>query len=143
MSADWKSQLNAFLGSPEQARPSQKGDDLAAFIDEVVLPAFGELDQELRKHGRDVTLRHTESSAALIVHRNGEEELSYRIQGRMFPHGVLPFAQIRCRERKGLKYVTVETMVRPGPQTYRICDITSEEIIASFLDNYTRRVHAE
>lgn len=143
MSENWRSQLNSFLGAPRETGTPDKKDELAAFISDVVLPAFAELDQELRKHGRDVTLRHTEASAALIVQHNGDEELAYRIQGRMFPHGVLPFAQVRFRERKGLKYITVENMVRPGAATYKIGDISRDEIIRHFLDNYTRRVHRE
>ena len=62
------------------------------------------------------------------------------MRGRTFPTGVLPFAEIRFRQRKGLRFISVESMLRSGATPYKMADITREEVIQNFLDNYTRRV---
>ena len=66
--------------------------------------------------------------------------MMYRIQGRTFPNAVLPYAEIRFRERKGLRYIRVESMFRSGSSNYRISDITKDEVIRNFVENYTSRV---
>jgi hypothetical protein len=108
---------------------------------DVAVPAFGELAKELERHGRTVTIREAAESASILVQFKGEEEITYRLQGRMFPNGVLPFAEIRQRERKGLRLVRFESMLRSGAPDYVIDDIKPDEIIGNFLEHYTSRVH--
>ena len=138
--SDWKSDLAGIFEEKDAVRQEQKESELARFISGVAVPAFQQLTTELEKHGRDVNLRMAMNSAALIVHHNGEEEMTYRIQGRTFPNGVLPYAEVRFRERKGLKFIRVETMFRSGKPDYTLADITETEIIRNFLDHYKRHV---
>ena len=137
--ADWKQNLGRFFEEPEK-RAENESSVMAHFVTNVALPAFEEIASELRRHHRDVTIRESETSAAIIVCRDGEEELSYRIQGRTFPTQVLPYAEIRFRERKGLKLITVESMFRCGSPDYVMADITKDVIMDDFVDNYARRV---
>ena len=139
---DWRNNLNSFFEKPDTEETSRKRPEFDIFISEVVMPAFEDILKEMESHGRTVTIRSSGSSAAIIVHKGGEEEMTYRIQGRTFPNGVLPFAQIRFRERNGLKLLTVENMFRSGSPDYRLSDITREEIIQNFVENYTKRVQA-
>ncbi|MDA0578537.1 MAG: hypothetical protein O3B24_10620, partial [Verrucomicrobia bacterium] len=88
-------------------------------------------------------IRHAATSAALTVLRDGEEEMIYRVQGRMFPMGVVPFAEVRYRERKGLRLLRTESMFRSGKPDYTLKDVTIAEIIHNFLDHYKRRVRVE
>ncbi len=63
----------------------------------------------------------------------------YRLQERSLPDRKLPYAQVRMRERGGLRLVTVEAMVRPGSD-YHIEDLTRDDVINSVLQNYMSRV---
>jgi len=139
---NWRGSLGGFFRE-EEAKQQKESSDLTTFINNVVLPAFDQLAEELRRHGRSVTTRSSATTATLIVQREGEEEMRYRIQGRMFPNGVLPFADIRCKERKGRKFVTVESMFRSGSSDYTLSDITSDEVIENFVENYTRRIDTD
>jgi hypothetical protein len=141
---DWRGDLKGFFERTDKAREEEKeAPRLARFITKVAIPALQQVKEEMAKHGREVTVRATESSATVIVSHRGEEEMMYRIQGRTFPHDVLPFAEIRFRERKGLRFITVESMFRVGSNTYRLDDITPEEIIRNFIVNYVRRVEKD
>jgi hypothetical protein len=137
---DWRDQLSEHFRKGAAPGRTEDTSEIARFVSGVVVPAFEELAPELEKHGRSVTIRNSVTSAAIIVQNEGEEEMTYRVQGRMFPTGVLPFAEVRFRERKGLRFITVECMFRSGTTPYALPDITREEIIGNFLDNYTRRV---
>lgn len=137
---DWRENLNSFFENTEKAKQNEEGAELARFVADVALPAFEEIVGELQKHGREVVVRNAVTSAVLIVQYEGEEELTYRIQGRTFPNGVLPFAEVRFRERKGLKFIRIESMFRSGAADYALGDVTKEEIIRNFIENYTRRV---
>ncbi len=138
--SDWKQNLDSFLKTTERRKKQAAGFDMPEFIRSVVVPAYEEISKELTKHDREVTTRQTEASASITVLHGGEHEIMYRIQGRIFPNGIRPYAEIRCRERKGLRLITVESMIRSGGEEYSIEDVKRDEIINNFLENYMRRV---
>ena len=138
--ADWKQDLNQFFTDAEKARATEETTDLGRFLRDVALPAFEELRAELEKHGRQVTVRQTESAATLMATKNGVEELTYRIEGRRFPSKVLPTVEVRFREPKGLKYISAQSMLRSGEPNYDMLDITRDEVIRHFIEHYTYRV---
>jgi len=141
---DWRQTLGDFLDKDEKAKKkAESGSDFTRFIGAIVLPAFESLREELTKRGRTVTIRHTDTSAAIIVQHNGDEELTYRIQGRTFPTGVLPYAEVRFKERKGLKIIRVESMFRSGAPDYRMADVSADEIIGNFLEHYMKRAESD
>ncbi len=135
---NWKNNLSSFFADGDGAKQPPEQSAMAQFVVAVAEPAFADLTKELAHHGRTVTIRNSGTTASMRVDFHGTEELSYRLQGRTFPHGILPFAEIRYRERKGLKLIRVESMIRSGPADYAITDITKEEVIANFLENYMR-----
>jgi hypothetical protein len=135
--ADWRENLGgAFKGQPCRTK-EQEAAGIVHFVQNVAIPAFEEIRSELEKYGRDVTLRRAEASATLLVYNDGEEEITYRIQSRTFPKGVVPFAEMRFKERGGLKLVRKESMFRSGKPDYTIADVTGQEIIDNFLLHYT------
>jgi len=138
---DWQNTLDSFFEETRETKEITKETELTRFIHNVVNPAFEELRDQLTKHGRQVTIRETESSVAVLVHYQGKEELSYRIHGRLFPNGILPYAEIRVKERKGLKILSVDSMLRSGTSDYSIEDLKKEEVIEHFLDHYMRAIH--
>ncbi len=138
--ADWKNKLSAFFQEAEKAKQEKSGADVARFINEVAIPAFEEIKREMERHGRAVAIRNQVSSASLTVCHSGEEELTYRIQCRVFPSRIVPYVDLRFRQRRGLRLLRAEAMLREGPAEYTINDISSQEIIDHFVDTYTRRV---
>ena len=139
--SDWRDQLGSILNEAAAHKVETKTTEYARFMSDVVLPAFAEIAGELEKYGRQVMIRSSETAATMIVNSNeGDEEMMYRLQGRTFPHGELPYAEIRFRERKGLKLITVESMLRSGAPDYALTDVKGEEIISNFLDHYRRLV---
>lgn len=145
MDADWRSELGSILKRPEPSKSDEVvRSELERFVAEVVLPAFEDLSRELERYGRQASIRPAATSAALLVMFEGEEEMTFRVQGRMFPGGMLPFADVRCRERKGLRLLRNEVMLRSGnPADYTLKDVTRDEVIRAFLDQYKRRVLAD
>ncbi len=139
---DWQDDLGAFLRQKKQTRAEQERSEIARFIEDVVMPAYTELKTELEKHGRAVSIRETASAAALIVQNEGSDEFHYSLQGRTFPEGVLPFAVLVSRERKGIRMIRTESMIRPG-SNYAMADISSQEVIGHFLTHYKRSIREE
>jgi len=140
---NWEKKLDSFFG--ESVRNRQEGSQtlqLAKFIQGVVGPAFDEVRDAMARHGREATIRSSDVSIAILIYNGSEEEMSYRVQGRMFPTGFRPYAEVRFRERKGLRYITVESLFRRGSD-FRIEELTKEEIIDDLLDHYMRRVKRE
>ncbi len=138
--SDWRNTLNTFFEESDKHEQEQKTTPFERFIEETAVPAFEELRSELEQRGRRVTIRTSASSAVMTVFDGGNEEIMYRLQERTFPDRTLPYAQVRMRERGGLKLVTVETMLRSGSPTYRTEDISTEEVIESVLQHYMSRV---
>ncbi len=140
---DWRENLGSMLNKAEVDKVEAQGSDFSRFIEDVALPAFEELSAELEKYGRTVTVRSSASTATFMVMMGGEEEISYRLQGRTFPNGILPFAEVRFRERKGLRIIKVESMLRSGSPDYLLSDVTGGEIIGNFMEHYGRVMQTE
>jgi len=138
--ADWQNTLDSFFKESEKADNEPKLTPFESFVTEVAVPAFEELRPALEKHGRRVVVRSSASSAVITVFDGTTEEIMYRLQERTLPDRRLPYAQVRMRERGGLRLVTVEAMLRPGNSDYHIEDITREDVINSVLQHYMSRV---
>jgi hypothetical protein len=136
---EWKDNLGTFFAESEKDSDINEEMNLTKFIESVVLPAFQEISDEMSRHGRHVTQRHTEAASSLIVQHHGEEELRYRIAGQTFPTRILPCTEIRFRERAGNRRISVEGLIRSGSD-YQMADITKDEIIEDFVKHYTQRV---
>ena len=115
---------------------------LTRFIQGVVAPAFEEVRAAMARHGREATIRSSDASIAILIYNGSEEEMSYRVQGRMFPTGFRPYAEVRFRERKGLRYITIESLFRRGSD-FKVEELTKDEIIDDLLGQYMQRVKRE
>ena len=138
--ADWRNSLGTFFEDSSKGDQDKKKTPFEKFISEVAVPAFKELSKEFEQYGRKVTIRETASSAVMTVSDGSTEEIMYRLQERRLPDRTLPYAQVRMRERGGLKLVTVEAMIRSGQEDYKTEDVTSEDVIKSVLQHYTSRI---
>lgn len=138
--ANWKNTLDGFFADTEKADNEPKQTAFEKFITDIAVPAFEEIRPTLEKHSRRVVVRSSPSSAVITVFDGTTEEIMYRLQERTLPDRKLPYAQVRLRERGGLRLVTVEAMLRPGNSDYHTEDLTREDIIASVLQHYMSRV---
>ncbi len=114
------------------------------FYSTVVTPAFNELKSELKKYGREVEV-YTERKdfASIIVSFEAEEELDYSIEVMISPVHVFPRPVIHYTEWASSRRLRVEGLLRKGTQNYDISDITKEEIIEHFLNEYKNYIEFE
>ncbi len=138
--AEWQQTLDNFFVGSDQTQKETKISPFESFIADIALPAFEELRPAFEKHGRRVSVRNTPSSAVITVLDGTTEEIMFRVQERTLPDRKLPYAQVRMRERGGLRLVTVEAMLKPGAGDYYIEDITKEDVIQCVLQHYMSRV---
>jgi hypothetical protein len=140
---DWKKKLASFFkkqkeekGEKEEKR-SQEKLRVQKFYATIVNPAFKELKSEFKKHGREVEV-YTERRdfASIIVQFEGEEELDYSIEVMLYPGLAFPRPVIHYTEWASSRRLRVEGLFRKGIQDYDISDITIEEIIEHFLNEY-------
>ena len=117
-------------------RAEQEGQHFAEFLSNTVLPAFHEVGRELSQHGRDIIIRETPASATLSIKIHDATEITYRVLKRSLPNTVVPYAEIQMHERKGLRMLRKESMLRESSEPYGLADITTDEIIRHFLSHY-------
>ena len=140
--AEWQKDLGSFFQQKEQTHAEQERSELERFITDVAMPAYAQLKDELEKYGRQITIRETATAATLVVQHGGSEEFRYCLQGRTLPDGVVPFAELVSRERKGIRMIRTESMLRSG-NDFALADITPDEVIRHFLTQYKRCVREE
>ena len=136
--ADWRDNLSQFMGGSQASEAEPEPSEFERFIKHVALPAFRSAKAEFESHGRQVTIREAEASAVIIVNRDNEEELSYRLSAKTLPTATVPLAAIRYKERKGLRYVTKESMLRSGGAGYTVSDVSETEVIEHLITHYMR-----
>lgn len=107
------------------------------FYSTIVNSAFEQLKSELKKHGREVNV-YTERRdfASIIVQFEGEEELDYSIEVILYPGLAFPRPVVHYTEWASSRRLRVEGLLRKGIQDYDISDITKDEIIEHFLNEY-------
>lgn len=145
---DWRKDLDS-LFTASQAEEWQKTDDLeqhrkatVAFLTDVVLPAFRELRGELARHGRTATVSpsqvqpHT-TLAQLEVTHNGRLEIEYGIEVQVSSRGAYPRTRITTVDVANGQRSTDVGALRGGAQDYDASTVTEDEIIASFMRDYT------
>lgn len=139
MNNQWKNTLGGFFGEKKEEPANRDVSEMASFIENVALPAFAEISGELRKYSRLSNMRNSETSATLMVLKGKDEEFTYRLQGRTFPNGIMPYAEMRFRQRGGLRFITVEETLRSSSDS-SIRDVTIDDVVQHFVRNYTSRV---
>lgn len=138
--ANWQNSLDGFFSESEKADNEPKQSPFEKFLSDVATPAFEELRPAFEKHKRRVVIRSSPSSAVITVFDGTTEEIMYRLQERTLPDRQLPYAQVRMRERGGLRLVTVEAMLRPGNSDYFTEELTRADVINSVLQHYMSRI---
>ena len=138
MDFDFGKELNSFLGAPRRmTRAEQEGALFQGFIHDKVDPAFKTICEELSKRGREVTVRNTVAAAILTVRKDATEEISFAVMRRNLPTAIVPYAEVRLRERRGLRLTKSDVNLRQGG-AYAIDDVTADDIVHTFLECYKK-----
>ena len=140
---DWKKILASFFEKQKEEKGEKEKKSsleklrVEKFYTTIVNPAFKELKSEFKKHGREVEV-YTERRdfASIIVQFEGDEELDYSIEVMISPVRVFPRPVIHYTEWASSRRLRVEGLLRKGIQDYDISDITIDEIIEHFLNEY-------
>jgi hypothetical protein len=147
---NWKKTLANFFKKQKESRGEKEikhsHDKLRVekFYSTIVNPAFEELKSELRRYGRDVEVYiERKDFASIIVNFEGEEELDYSIEVMISPVRVFPRPVIHYTEWASSRRLRVEGLFRKGRQDYDISDISKEEIIEHFLNEYKNYIEYE
>ena len=135
MANDWRTELNKIIDSKAKTtRAELESARFVHFLEHVAMPAFQELNVELGKHDRKVTVRQTSISASISVSSGDTEEISFRILSRSMPSGIVPYAEVRMR--KGQRLVKAENTLKGTGHNNTIENIAATDVIASFLSYY-------
>ena len=147
---NWKKILATILKKQKQdsgekeIKHSHEKLRIEKFYSKIVNPAFKELKSELKRHGRDVEVyAERPDFASIIVNFEGEEELDYSIEVMISPVRVFPRPAIHYTEWASSRRLRVEGLLRKGRQDYDISDISKEEIIEHFLNEYKNYIEFE
>jgi hypothetical protein len=135
---NWKKELeDIFLSDSLASRAERENARFSQFLREVVTPALNEVAGEMRRLGRTASVREAPASTILTVYRNNGavEEICYSVTRRFINDGILPEAHARV-VRTNARATTHEEPFRPEGTQYTIDDVTSEDIIRSFLTFY-------
>ncbi|MGZ3583635.1 MAG: hypothetical protein ACXWQR_02855 [Ktedonobacterales bacterium] len=103
---DWKAQLDSFFEQPS-AQPSQDPHvarhqtEASQFIKDVAWPAFEEIGQTLRRHGRAFKGEFSVTSATGTVGDQGLSEFQYVIEVRVTHRGAYPHVLTRYERPRG------------------------------------------
>ena len=147
---NWKKTLTTILKKQKEdkgekeIKHSHEKLRVEKFYSTIVNPALKEIMSELRRHGRDVDV-YTERPdfASIIVNFEGEEELDYSIEVMISPVRVFPRPVIHYTEWASSRRLRVEGLLRKGRQNYDISDVSKEEIIEHFLNEYRNYIEFE
>lgn len=137
----WQRRLRSMMMFPRRSHVNR-------FIDEVVMPAFEQVAEEIRKQGYSAEVEILDDKRCkLEVQHNTEVNFVYKVE---------PSAYIRpdfmtpeetgdeaegVEEREKRKYFRAEVHLLEGGQDYDIMGWSRDEVIEDILDQYEQHMH--
>jgi choline/glycine/proline betaine transport protein len=140
--SDWKKDLNDLFKQKKAKKEIEKEKinkhslEAEKFYLSVVIPAFEELKPELEKHGREVKINVSKKRASIRVNYEGNLEIGYEINVRIYPNYAHPYPECLYINPKNKLMCRSEGHFRSGSQDYSVLDISKEEIIQNYLNEY-------
>lgn len=134
----WQRRLRSMVMFPRRSHVNR-------FIDEVVLPGFEEVADELRKQGYTVEVESRDDKRCrLEVQHNVEVNFVYEVRPRAYvkPDFIMPDDEdTDAEEREERKYFRAEVYLLEGGQDYDIMGWSRDEVIIDILDQYEQHMH--
>lgn len=137
---DWRKDLEGLFAAAEGRRARHEGPSLVrGFLRQVVVPAFEELAETLRDHGRDVEISHEDRSASILVLNDEGEEFYYEVTASAYGAATSAFPAMPLRDPEGKTY-RAEAHLRDRGLDQDVTNASKEEIISSFIHEYRRHL---
>ena len=139
---DWKAELESFLQNKtptqgkEEYTPIFHIEEVRAFYDSVVRPAFAVLHDEMQRHGREVSVEVGEASASLEVKKGGQVEMWYGVKIKTCQKVGCALPLYEQRDSGTGRRKIIMGSFTAGNQGTSFRDIKQEEIIQDFLARY-------
>src|SRR5690554_2581910 len=135
----WQRRLRSMVMFPRRAHVNR-------FMDEVVVPAFEEVAEELRKQGYTVEVqeRDEDKRCKLEVQHHIEANFVYEVRARAYirPELMSQDGTVdESDEREERKYFRAEVHLMEGGQDYDIMGWSRNEVIDDILDQYEQHMH--
>lgn len=131
----WQRRLRNMVMFPRRAHVNR-------FIDEVVMPAFESVAEELRKQGYAVEVSSQEDKRCKIeVQHNAEVNFVYEVRPRAYVQPDFVMHNDADNDREERKYFRAEVHLLEGGQDYDIMGWSREEVIDDILDQYEQHMH--
>lgn len=135
----WQRRLRSMVMFPRRAHVNR-------FMDEVVVPAFEEVAEELRKQGYTVEVqeRDEDKRCKLEVQHHVEANFVYEVRARAYIRPDLmnqEDTENDGEEREERKYFRAEVHLMEGGQDYDIMGWSRNEVIDDILDQYEQHMH--
>ena len=134
---DWKKTLGDTFDDAEK-KEQQEQNALAEadkYINSVVLPAFNEVNAELKKNGMVASVSGSNDSASFTIREN--DMVSYQYKVRINIPIMNLITEMRHREG-GQLYRVAGSFI--GGQDSTIADVSKEEIIKHLVADYTQHI---
>lgn len=140
---DWREELREVMESQPARVPEFQREqidvartEVEQFIIETVVPAYEELEAELRNYGRDVEIDKRKYQASIHVFKGGKEEFSYGIRGHVYH--TMSFAFPEFGGKNEPRITKAEIMPKHGgKREYELAKFTRDGIIRDFLEEYS------
>lgn len=142
MPADWKSKLSSILGSdprPRKATPEEARAHVKRFIDDTVIPAFKALAAELESQGRKARIERTKHQAVITILRDGKEEFTYAVRGRVFHKMTFAFPMLGAADEEP-RMGQLEISNPEGTHELDLDELSQQSIIDDFIEDYAKWV---
>ncbi|HEX6541030.1 MAG TPA: hypothetical protein VF040_04685 [Ktedonobacterales bacterium] len=128
---DWKGELHDFFRPGEDHRLDAPLGEASRFIQDIVLPAFADVAQELASYGRGVRTSSSGTSATAVVRDRRPDEFRFTVEVDIHPDGLLqPIMTVEYSSRSG----SFKAQTRVQDQT--IADLTKDDIARAFTKHY-------
>lgn len=140
---DWRAHLAALVGKKEAAEASRRAGavgarrEITAFIAGTVAPALRQVAAELERHGRAAQVEVNLFNASIVVLRDGDEEFSYLVRGRVYHPWTVAFPELA--PAAGQWQPRGEVVVRGGVHRQVAPDrFGKDEVIRDFVREYAK-----
>jgi len=131
----WQRRLRSMVMFPRRSHVNR-------FIDEVILPAFEEVAEELRKQGYTVAVESSDDKRCKFeVQHNEEVNFVYEVRPRAYVRPDFMVQDDADEEREERKYFRAEVHLLEGGQDYDIMGWSRDEVIDDILDQYEQHMH--
>lgn len=136
MNNDWRSELGKIMGGKSKAtRAEEETARFVKFSNDVVMPAFKELETELKRHDRKVLVRETTAATSITVMNGEKEEITFRLLARSLSTGLVPYIEGRVRS-KGQVSNKFDEQLKVDGKVCTIEQVKANDVIESFLGQY-------